>query len=159
MKSFLEHVKELQSTMMGLAKNANLSVKPSKIGSVRNDLITQSLRTQGFPVTYENNKIRSAQNPKDPGSAQIPVGQNINPITPTLSDEARTQAAAKRVPLRKTYRTMKLPVARRVAEETSSELAQLSKINKADLKEYPGKKGEKYHHALHKLIGRMTKKK
>lgn len=159
MKSFLEHVKELQYTIIGLAKNANLSFKPSKIGDVRNNLITQTLRTQGFPVTYENNKIRSAQNPKDLGSAQIPVGQNTNPITPTLSDEERDQAAAKRVPLRKTYRTMKFPVARPVAEQTSRELAQLSKINKEDLKEYPGKKGKKYHHALHKLIGRMTKNK
>ena len=159
MKSFLEHVKELQDNMMGLAKNANLSFKPSKIGSVRNGLITQSLRTQGFPVTYENNKIRSAQNPKDPGSAQIPVGQNANPITTTLGDEERDQAAAKRVPLRKTYRTMRLPTKKPVAEQTSRELAQLSKINKEDLKEYPGKKGKKYHHALHKLIDRMTKNK
>ena len=159
MKSFLEHVKELQDTMIGLAKNANLSFKPSKIGDVRNNLITQSLRTQGFPVTYQDNKIRSAQNPKDPGSSQIPVGQNTNPITPTLGDEARTEAAAKRVPLRKTYRTMRLPTKKPVVEQTSEELAQLSKINKEDLKEYPGKKGKKYHNALHKLIGRMTKNK
>lgn len=159
MKSFLEHVEELRKHMLDLAKSANLSFKPSKIGDVRNNLITQSLRTQGFPVTYENNKIRSAQNPKDLGSAQIPVGQNTNPITTTLSDEARTEAADKRVPFRKTYRTMRLPTKKPVAEQTSEELAKLSKINKEDLKEYPGKKGEKYHHALHKLIGRMTKNK
>ena len=159
MKSFLEHVEELRKHMLDLARSGNLSFKPSKIGDIRNNLITQSLRTQGFPVTYQDNKIRSAQNPKDPGSAQIPVGQNANPITTTLSDEERDQAAAKRVPLRKTYRTMRLPTKKPVAEQTSRELAQLSKINKEDLKEYPGKKGEKYHHALHKLIGRMTKNK
>ena len=159
MKSFLEHVEALRKHTLDLARSANLSFKPSKIGSVRNDLITQSLRTQGFPVTYENNKIRSAQNPKDPGSAQIPVGQNANPITTTLGDEERDQAAAKRVLLRRTYRIMRLPTKKPVAEQTSRELAQLSKINKEDLKEYPGKKGQKYHHALHKLIDRMTKNK
>jgi len=166
MKSFLEHVEALRKHTLDLAKSANLSInKPSALKTAKDAVIEFDAQREGYNLKRDKNsgKFTTPQNPKDPGSQLIPLGQITHSLKPTLSPEQIEAAAQARIPARREYRKQKLAskklIRKPFAEQTSRELTQLSKINKEDLKEYPGKKGEKYHHALHKLIGRMTKNK
>lgn len=111
MKSFLEHVEELRQHTLDLARSANLSFskKPSALKGAQDNLITQRARMQGYNVNVINGlKITTPQNPKDPGSQQIPFGQNTHSLKPSLSPEQIETAAKEAITARKEYRKQKL---------------------------------------------------
>ena len=109
MKSFLEHVEELRQHTLDLARSANLSFskKPSALKMAQDNLITQRARMQGYNV-INGLKITTPQNPKDPGSQQIPFGQNTHSLKASLSPEQIETAAKEAITARKEYRKQKL---------------------------------------------------
>ncbi len=109
MKSFLEHVEELRQHTLDLAKSANLSFSknPSALKRAQDDLIVKRARMQGYNV-IKGVKITTPQNPKDPGSQQIPFGQNTHVLKQSLSPEQIETAAEEAITARKEYRKQKL---------------------------------------------------